>query len=69
MQVPMKVNFRLWVLLVIGQFLMGCGSNVNESTTVSEPDTTSAQTGSAEQIVLAIGGESEEGYDRFLSRC
>lgn len=66
MHVPMKADFRPWLLLLIGQFVAGCGSNVNESTAGTEPDVTSAETGSAEQIVLAIGGESEEGYDPTL---
>ena len=62
----MKAYFRPCVLLLIGQFLAGCGSNVNESTAVSGSETTSAQAGSSMQIVLAIGGESEEGYDPTL---
>ncbi|MGD1859000.1 MAG: hypothetical protein ACFB0E_03400 [Leptolyngbyaceae cyanobacterium] len=52
------------VLLGIG--LGGCDSGPTESADVSEPVESSSQTGSAAQIVLAIGGESEEGYDPTL---
>jgi peptide/nickel transport system substrate-binding protein len=48
-------------VLVLGQVLVGCAFNS------SEPGaSTPAAGGSAEQIVLAIGGESEEGYDPTL---
>ncbi|MGD1854113.1 MAG: ABC transporter substrate-binding protein [Leptolyngbyaceae cyanobacterium] len=47
---------------LLGAVLVGCGSGPTGSGT-EEP---SAQTGSAEQIVLAIAGESEEGYDPTL---
>ncbi|NEQ96508.1 MAG: ABC transporter substrate-binding protein [Cyanothece sp. SIO2G6] len=45
--------------------LVSCDSGPTESTDVSE-STASPRSGSAEQIVLAIGGESEEGYDPTL---
>ena len=52
--------------VLFGIVLVGCGSGPTESTDNSEPAESTAQTGSAEQIVLAIGGESEEGYDPTL---
>ncbi|MEM9977881.1 MAG: ABC transporter substrate-binding protein, partial [Cyanobacteria bacterium P01_D01_bin.2] len=47
---------------LLGAVLVGCGSGP----TGSGADEPSAQTGSAEQIVLAIAGESDEGYDPTL---
>ena len=52
--------------IFLGQVLVGCGSGQTESANVSEPAASPAQTGSAEQIVLTIGGESEDGYDPTL---
>lgn len=49
-----------------GQVLVGCGSGQTESTNDSGSAASPAQTGSAEQIVLTIGGESEDGYDPTL---
>ncbi|NJL49159.1 MAG: ABC transporter substrate-binding protein [Leptolyngbyaceae cyanobacterium SM2_5_2] len=49
-----------------GQVLVGCGSGPTESANGSDPAATPSQTGSAEQIVLTIGGESEDGYDPTL---
>ena len=60
----MKVSFWPWGLLLTGQFLIGCGSSTTEPMDGSEPNAAVDQTG--EQIVLAIGGESEEGYDPTL---
>ncbi|MBE7385575.1 MAG: ABC transporter substrate-binding protein [Leptolyngbya sp. SIO1E4] len=62
------VKVSIWPLgmLLMGQALVGCGSGSQESAEVSEPASMPLQTGSAEQIVLAIGGESEEGYDPTL---
>ncbi|MEO0987307.1 MAG: ABC transporter substrate-binding protein [Cyanobacteria bacterium J06639_14] len=51
---------------LFGMVLVGCGSGPTESVDVSEPPESSTQTGLVEQIVLAIGGESEEGYDPTL---
>ncbi|HEY9735070.1 MAG TPA: ABC transporter substrate-binding protein, partial [Trichocoleus sp.] len=48
-------------VLLLGQILTGCASN-STGPSASAP----ASNGSAEQIVLAIGGESEEGYDPTL---
>jgi peptide/nickel transport system substrate-binding protein len=66
----MKRRLRLSTLSVgavfLGQVLVGCGSGQTESANVSEPAASPAQTGSAEQIVLTIGGESEDGYDPTL---
>ena len=62
----MKSFFWPWGLLLLGQVLVGCGSSTTESTDVAESDAVVAEAGSAEQIVLAIGGESEEGYDPTL---
>lgn len=47
-----------------GQILVGCGLGSTESADISA--SAPAQTGSAEQIVLTIGGESEDGYDPTL---
>ncbi|MEL6382517.1 MAG: ABC transporter substrate-binding protein [Cyanobacteria bacterium J06626_18] len=66
MHLPMKVSVWPLSLFLLGHVLVGCGSNTTESVEVSEPATTNVQSGSAEQIVLAIGGESEEGYDPTL---
>jgi len=52
--------------VLVGVGLVGCGSGPTESADVSDPAESAARTGSAEQIVLAIGGESEEGYDPTL---
>ncbi|MEO0827321.1 MAG: ABC transporter substrate-binding protein [Cyanobacteria bacterium J06642_9] len=62
------MKIALWPLgaLLLGQMLVGCGSSSSESTDVSESPTPPAQGDLAEQIVLAIGGESEEGYDPTL---
>ncbi|MBD0337016.1 MAG: ABC transporter substrate-binding protein [Cyanobacteria bacterium Co-bin13] len=61
----MTLSFKVpaWSMgvLLLGQILTGCGPNASEPS-ASAP----ATTGSAEQIVLAIGGESEEGYDPTL---
>ncbi|MEO0490163.1 MAG: ABC transporter substrate-binding protein, partial [Cyanobacteria bacterium J06659_2] len=56
------MKIALWPLgaLLLGQMLVGCGSSSSESPTPP------AQGDLAEQIVLAIGGESEEGYDPTL---
>ncbi len=51
---------------LFGMVLVGCGSGPTESADDSEPAESATRTGSAEQIVLAIGGESEEGYDPTL---
>ncbi|WOD40096.1 ABC transporter substrate-binding protein [Nodosilinea sp. E11] len=51
--------------VLLGQMLVGCGSGSQESAEVSNTAGRS-QTGSAEQIVLTIGGESDEGYDPTL---
>lgn len=51
---------------LVGQILAGCGAGQNGQTDGSSPSATSAQSGSAEQIVLTIGGESEDGYDPTL---
>lgn len=53
-------------MLLLSQVLVSCGFGSTESTDGSNPTATPAQTGSTEQIVLAIGGESEEGYDPTL---
>lgn len=52
--------------VLLGQVLVGCGSGQTESTNGSDPTASLAQTGSAEQIVLTIGGEGEDGYDPTL---
>ena len=62
----MKVSFWSWGLLLTGQVLIGCGASTTAPTEVSESNAAVVQTGSAEQIVLAISGESEEGYDPTL---
>ncbi|MEM1256875.1 MAG: hypothetical protein AAGI69_30985 [Cyanobacteria bacterium P01_H01_bin.21] len=62
----MKVSFWSWGLLLTGQVLIGCGSGTTEPTADSEPNAAVVQTGSAEQIMLALGGESEEGYEAGL---
>ena len=51
------------VLLGVG--LVGCGSGPTESADVSESAESATRTGSAEQIVLAIAGESVERYNRL----
>lgn len=51
---------------LFGMVLVGCGSGPTESVDVSEPPESATQTGLVEPIVLAIGGESEEGYDPTL---
>ena len=51
---------------MLGAVLVGCGSGPTESTDGAEAVESSSQTGSVEQIVLAISGESEEGYDPTL---
>jgi hypothetical protein len=43
---------------LLGGMLVGCGSGPTESADVSEPAESVTRTGSAEQVVLAIGGES-----------
>ncbi|NJK99492.1 MAG: ABC transporter substrate-binding protein [Spirulinaceae cyanobacterium RM2_2_10] len=62
------MKFSVWPLrmLLLSQVLVSCGFGSTESTDGSNPTATPAQTGSTEQIVLAIGGESEEGYDPTL---
>lgn len=50
----------------LGQVLVGCGSGQTESANNSDSGASPSQTGSAEQIVLTIGGESEDGYDPTL---
>ena len=50
----------------LGTILVGCGAGPTESADVSDSIAAFSQTGSAEQIVLAIGGEREEGYDPTL---
>ncbi|MBE9113452.1 ABC transporter substrate-binding protein [Nodosilinea sp. LEGE 07298] len=50
--------------ILVGQILAGCGSGSPDS--AESGSATPSQSGSAEQIVLAIGGESEEGYDPTL---
>lgn len=61
----MALSFKVPVwsmgVLLLGQILTGCASN-SAGPSASAP----ASKGSAEQIVLAIGGESEEGYDPTL---
>jgi len=52
--------------MLLGQVLVGCGSSQPESASSDPSAEAPSQTGSAEQIVLAIGGESEEGYDPTL---
>ncbi|MEB3356031.1 MAG: ABC transporter substrate-binding protein [Synechococcales bacterium] len=52
--------------ILLGQVLVGCGGSQPESASSDPSAETPSQTGSAEQIVLAIGGESEEGYDPTL---
>jgi peptide/nickel transport system substrate-binding protein len=52
--------------VLLGQVLVGCGAGQTESANVSDSGASPAQTGSAEQIVLTIGGESEDGYDPTL---
>ncbi|MBE9160356.1 ABC transporter substrate-binding protein [Nodosilinea sp. LEGE 06152] len=61
MALSLKVPVWSVGLLLLGQVLNGCASNSTEPR-ASAP----ASNGSAEQIVLAIGGESEEGYDPTL---
>ncbi|MEM9216650.1 MAG: ABC transporter substrate-binding protein [Cyanobacteria bacterium P01_F01_bin.150] len=51
--------------ILFGIVLASCDSAPTESADVSEPNA-SSQSGSEEQIILAIGGESEEGYDPTL---
>ena len=51
---------------LLGTVLVGCGSGPTESTNGTQSIVSSSQTGAAEQIVLAIAGESEEGYDPTL---
>ncbi|MBD0267325.1 MAG: ABC transporter substrate-binding protein [Cyanobacteria bacterium Co-bin8] len=57
----LKVSIWSAGVLLAGQLLAGCASDSSDST-ASAP----SQGGSAEQIVLAIGGESSEGYDPTL---
>lgn len=52
--------------VLLGQVLVGCGSGQTESANGSGSGASPSQTGSAEQIVLTIGGESEDGYDPTL---
>lgn len=49
-------------VLLASWAIASCSPTPTETTTAETP----AQSGSAEQIVLAIGGESEEGYDPTL---
>lgn len=57
-------------VLVAGWAIASCSPTSTETATDGGSDvvaeSVSAQSGSAEQIVLAIGGESEEGYDPTL---
>jgi peptide/nickel transport system substrate-binding protein len=65
------MSFRKQFLLgnlgaaLFGIGLVGCGSGPTESADGSE-SVESSGTGAAEQLVLAIAGESEEGYDPTL---
>ncbi|NJL45338.1 MAG: ABC transporter substrate-binding protein [Leptolyngbyaceae cyanobacterium SM2_3_12] len=61
-----KVSIWSLGVLFIGQVISGCGSGSTDPANLSDATPTPAQSGSAEQIVLAIGGESEEGYDPTL---
>ena len=61
----MKVSIGSLGVLLIGAMLVGCGSRPESASEADAPEP-SAQTGSAEQIILAIGGESEDGYDPTL---
>ncbi|EKU99344.1 ABC-type dipeptide transport system, periplasmic component [Leptolyngbya sp. PCC 7375] len=51
---------------LLGAVLVGCGSGPTESTDGAEAVESTSQTEAAKQIVLAIAGESEEGYDPTL---
>lgn len=53
-------------VIFLGQVLVGCGAGQTESANLSDSAASPSQTGSAEQIVLTIGGESEDGYDPTL---
>lgn len=66
MHLPIKISVWSLGLLLAGQTLVGCGANPNESTAGSATDAASDPASTPEQIVLAIGGESEEGYDPTL---
>ncbi|WP_227499948.1 ABC transporter substrate-binding protein [Synechococcus sp. PCC 7335] len=61
---------RMFSVLVAGLAIASCSPTSTETTTNSSSDNMAEsappQSGSAEQIVLAIGGESEEGYDPTL---
>ena len=51
---------------LLGAVLAGCGLGSTESTDGAETVGASTETDAAQQIVLAIAGESEEGYDPTL---
>ena len=51
---------------MLGAVLAGCGLGSTESTDGAETVGASTETDAAQQIVLAIAGESEEGYDPTL---
>lgn len=57
-------------VLVAGWAIASCSPTSTETATDGSSgnaaESVPAQSGSAEQIVLAIGGESEEGYDPTL---
>ncbi|MEO0377803.1 MAG: ABC transporter substrate-binding protein, partial [Cyanobacteria bacterium P01_A01_bin.17] len=61
---------RLLSVLVAGWAIASCSptstENATDGSSEDAAESVSAQSGSAEQIVLAIGGESEEGYDPTL---
>ena len=58
---------RVLGVLVAGLAIASCTPTSTDSTTDNNTaESLPAQSGSAEQIVLAIGGESEEGYDPTL---
>lgn len=57
---------RVFGALVASCAIASCAPNATEPNANTADEDLPAQSGSAEQIVLAIGGESEEGYDPTL---
>jgi peptide/nickel transport system substrate-binding protein len=65
---PLPTQFPLYAvgLTLIVQAIAACAPSTSQQASQPTTSATTQQSGSSEQIVLAIGGESQEGYDPTL---